>query len=168
MCIEALPQQPGPFGGAIIRSARERVIQTLTFEAGGLVLATPLYVLFFGAEGSASLFVVTALSLAVVMWSPMHNAVFDVIEWCLTGRAASARPHGLLLLHAISHEVSVCTVSLPLLMWFRNLTLGQALLGNIGLTALYTGYAYLFHIVYDRLRPVSLPVALKIAKAIEF
>lgn len=74
-----------------------------------------------------------------MMWSPMHNAVFDVIEWRLTDRAASARPHGLRLLQAISHEVSVCTVTLPLLMWLGNLTLGQALLGNIGLTALYTG-----------------------------
>lgn len=138
-----------------MRSTKERAIQTLAFEAGGIVIATPLYNVAFGATAAGSFALLIALSIAVVIWSAFHNLVFDQVEWRLAGRIASDRPHHWRLTHAISHEVTAVAVTLPLVIWLGGHELPAALMVNLGLTAVYTACAYLFHIVFDRLRPVK-------------
>jgi uncharacterized membrane protein len=138
-----------------LRSPRERFIQTLAFEAGGLVLVLPLYVLVTGNGAGAGFLLLTVLAVAVMLWSPLHNTVFDWLDLRLSGRVASARPQKLRIIHAISHEVTVVVVTLPIMLWLGGLSLREALLAAVGLTAVYTAYAYAFHLVYDRLRPVA-------------
>ncbi|MFM2355921.1 MAG: hypothetical protein RLZZ528_1657 [Pseudomonadota bacterium] len=137
-----------------LRSARERVFQTLCFEVGGLLVATPLYALVVGASGGESLLVVAAMSVAVMIWSPLHNTAFDWAEWRLAGRVASDRPQKWRIIHAMSHELTAMAVTLPILLGPGGLGFGEAVLADLGLTALYTAYAYGFHMVFDRLRPV--------------
>lgn len=137
-----------------IRSLRERAIQTLAFEVGGLVLAAPLYWLVFGGDAEEGLILVAAVSVAVLAWSPIHNTAFDWLEWRIARRVASDRPARLRLLHALSHEATAIIVSLPVIMALGGHGLVEALAVDLGLTLLYTGYAYVFHAVYDRLRPV--------------
>ena len=43
------------------------------------------------------------------------------------------------------------------MMGWGGLSLQAALLAELGLTLLYAAYAYAFHLVYDRLRPVQAP-----------
>lgn len=138
-----------------LRSPRERLIQTLSYEAGGLVISIPLYLLYSGSGASEGTLIMAALSLAVMLWSPLHNTAFDWADLRLTGRLASDRPHRWRLVHAVSHEVSTILVTVPVLVWLGGHGLLEALLLDLGLTALYTAYAYVFHLVYDRLRPVG-------------
>ena len=136
------------------RSGLERLWQTLLFEGGGLLMAVPLYQVCFGRPAEDSLALLTLLSLAVLIWSPLHNLAFDQIEHRLTGRTASDRPHALRLLHAVSHEVSPIVVTLPLILWVGQHSFPDALAANLGLTLFYMCYAYLFYLIYDRLRPL--------------
>ncbi len=140
-----------------LRSARERLYQTLAFEAGGLVMAAPLYSLLFGQGAQDSLTVLVSLSLAVMLWTPLHNTLFDLADLKWSGRVASARPHRLRLIQALSQEVSVLVVTLPLIMVLGGHGLKEALLIDLGLTLFYAAYAYIFHIVFDWLRPVGAP-----------
>ncbi len=137
------------------RSFRECIFQTLLFEAGGLALATPLYEALAGPDARSPIVLLIALSLAVLFWSPLHNAAFDWLETRLTSRNVSDRPHRLRLLHAISHEVTPIAVTLPLIMLIGRHTLPAALAVNGGLTALYLAYAYAFYWMYNRMRPVG-------------
>lgn len=137
-----------------LRSFKERIVQTLAFEAGGLVLVTPVYALVFSTSVGGSALLMIAISVAVMIWSPVHNTVFDLVDLRLTGRMASDRPHGLRLAHALSHEASSLVLTLPVLMVLGEHSLSQALLLDLGLTAFYAVYAYGFNILYDRLRPV--------------
>lgn len=137
-----------------LRSPRERAIQTLAYEAGGLCLSVPLVVLFGGGTTGAAFVLMLALSAAVLVWSPIHNTVFDWIEFRLTRRLASDRPQRLRLVHAASHEATTVVVTLPILIWLGGLGVWEALLADLGLTLLYAAYAYVFHLVYDRLRPM--------------
>ncbi len=137
-----------------LRSLRERVIQTVSYELGGILIATPLYALVFSASLDGSLAMMAMLSVAVMLWSPLHNTVFDVIDLRLTGRVASDRPHRLRILHAVSHEATSLIVTVPLLMVFGGHSLFEAVVVDFGLTALFAVYAYIFNILYDRLRPV--------------
>ena len=84
-----------------LRNARERVLQTLLFEATGLLLVTPLVASVTGAQAGESLRLLAALSVAVMLWAAIYNSVFDRVEARLAGRVASARPHRLRMLHAV-------------------------------------------------------------------
>lgn len=138
-----------------LRSPAERLFQTVMFEAFGLVLAVPVYRLVTGASAGEGTGVLIAVTLAVLVWSALHNAVFDAVEWRLTGRVASDRPQGMRVIHALSHEGTAVAVSLPILLVLGGLGLGEALTMNVGLTAVYTAYAFAFHRAYDWWRPVG-------------
>ena len=137
-----------------LRSLRERIIQTLAFELGGLAIAAPFYAALFGRSAQDSVLLVAAVTVAVLVWTPLHNTLFDLAEWRLARRVASDRPHRLPLLHAVSHETSAMIVSLPVIMLVGGHGFWTALAIDLGLSALYAAYAYLFHLAYDRLRPV--------------
>lgn len=138
----------------MLRSGRERVLQTLSFEAGGLVLSVPAVAWASGEGAGASALLLSAMSLVVMLWSPLHNHLFDLAELRLARRVASARPHRWRAVHAASHEVTAIAATLPLTLTVTDWGLGGALTLNAGLTAFYASYAYVFHLAFDRLRPV--------------
>ena len=96
-------------------------------------------------------------SVAVMLWSPLHNALFDWLDARWFDRVASDR-HGMSRwVHAFSHEVSTLVVTLPLIVWMGGYAWFDALLLDLGLTLFYTLYAWVFHWCFDRLRPVKTP-----------
>lgn len=137
-----------------IRSLRERLLQTVCFELGGVVVATPIYMIVTGNTAAEGAVLVIALAIVVMVWSPLHNSIFDILEWRLLRRVASDRPHGWRIVHAMSHEVTSLVVTVPAILMLTDHTLLEAVLLDIGLTVIYIVYAYLFHVIYDRLRPV--------------
>lgn len=151
---QELQTQPGQGG---LRSARERLIQTLAFEAGGLLMVAPLYALATGSGAGESLGLIAALALVVMAWSALYNTAFDVAERRLTGRVASDRPPRWRLVHAVGHEATALVVTWPVIVAMTDLSLGAALAADIALTIVYAAYAYGFHRLYDRLRPVAAP-----------
>lgn len=138
-----------------LRTFRERLFQTFAFEAGGILLASPLYGLVFGAAISDGAILMLAMSVAALLWSPMHNTLFDLMEWHFLRRVASDRTQGLRLVHAISHEVTVMVCTVPILIWLGGHSLPGAVLVDLGLTTLFVAYAFVFHVIYDRIFPVG-------------
>ena len=141
-------------GPVPLRHARERVLQTLLFEAGGLLLVTPLVAWVTGAHAADSLALLLALSVAVMVWAAVYNTGFDRLEARLAGRVASARPHRLRMLHAVGLEVSSVLATCPTIVALTGLGWWQALAVDIALGAVYAAYGYVFHWVFDRCRPV--------------
>jgi uncharacterized membrane protein len=152
MVTAAMSPAARPHGA--IRSRRERLIQTLSFEAMGIVIVSPLFAHFAGLSMGESLIVLTALSVTMMCWSALYNTVFDLIEFRCTGRVASDRPHCLRMLHTIGNESTALIVTWPLIVALTPLPWLQALGAEIGLTVAYALYGYLFHLGFDRLRPV--------------
>lgn len=138
-----------------LRPLRERALQTLCFEVTGLALIVPLYAFATDRPSSESMLLMVLLSLVILMWCPMHNTVSDVVELRLFHRKASDRPHWLRIVHAVSHEITAVFLTCPIVMVVEDMSLAEALAVNIGLTVFYTAYAYIFHVIYDRLRPVQ-------------
>jgi uncharacterized membrane protein len=138
-----------------LRSARERLYQTLAYEGFGLAVAAPLYGFVFGIHAGDSLALLAAVSIAAMLWAPLYNIVFDWAEFEITGRPASDRPHALRAAHALFLELSSCAATVPIVMAMGGHGFWRALAIDIGLTLFYAVYAYGFHLIYDRLRPVS-------------
>lgn len=137
-----------------LRSARERLIQTLAFEGLGLVLVAPVYGAVTGSGGGESFGLVAAVAVAVMLWAALYNTLFDRVEHRRTGRVASDRPHALRTLHAIGLELSSVAVTTPLIWALTDLGWWGALAADLGLAAAYAAYGYAFFWAYDRLRPV--------------
>jgi uncharacterized membrane protein len=137
-----------------IRSRRERLIQVLWFEALGLVIVGPLYAYVAGTSMGESLVLLIVLSIAMMCWSALYNTAFDMIEVRRTGRVASDRRHALRVMHTIGFEATAALVTLPLIVALTNLGWIEALVADIGLTLAYALYGYLYHLSFDRLRPV--------------
>lgn len=137
-----------------LRSARERIIQTLSYEAGGLALAAPVYALVFGGSLTGSVLFTMVLSVVCMAWAGIHNTLFDLTEFRLCHRLASDRPQRWRVLHALSNDISSTLVTLPVIMWLGGYGFWAALGIDIGFTAFYAAYTYVFHIAFDRLRPV--------------
>lgn len=138
-----------------LRSFRERALQACAYECGGLLVAAPLYAVLFDASATESVVLTLALSVAVTLWAPLHNWAFDAVEWRRARRVASDRPHRWRVAHALSLEASSTLVTVPLVMVVGGHGFWTALVVDLGFTAVYVAYSYLFHLAYDRLRPVS-------------
>ena len=138
-----------------LRSFRERVIQTGSFELIGIAFVSPVYAYLSGNSMAHGFALITALSVAILIWAPIFNTLFDVVERHFTDRLACERPHRLRIMHATLHEMSAILITCPLLMSIGGHTLGGALALNLGLTITYSFYTYIFHMTYDRIRPVQ-------------
>ena len=77
-----------------LRTARERFYQTLAYEAGGLIAAAPLYGAIFGREAGKSFALIMTLSLVVMIWAPLHNTIFDWVEFERTGASPATGRRG--------------------------------------------------------------------------
>jgi uncharacterized membrane protein len=131
------------------------VIQTLSFEVGGLAVITPVFALVTDTQLGTSFGLLLAVSLVVTLWTAFFNTTFDLVEHRLTGRLASNRPHRWRTLHAVLHEATAVIVSCPVIWALTDLGWIDGLLVDLGLTVAYAVYAYLFYWGYDRLRPMQ-------------
>ena len=140
----------------VLRSARERLLQTLWYETDGLLLllVLPCYALVTGHAVVESMALLVAVSIATMSWACLHNLGFDYVEALLTGRIASDRPQVWRLIHAASTEITSILVTTPVIVLVGGFGWWEALLVHIGLTLFYAAYAYGFHLVFDWLRPV--------------
>ncbi|EHR73399.1 putative membrane protein [Burkholderiales bacterium JOSHI_001] len=137
-----------------LRNRRERLLQTLWFEAGGLLLVTPMLAWVSGTRAGESLALLVALSVAVMLWAALYNTAFDRLEAHFAGRVASERPHRLRVVHAVGLEVSSVLATCPIIVAMTGLGWWQALAVDIALGAVYAAYGYLYHWLFDHLRPV--------------
>ena len=144
----------GALPPGVMRSRGERWVQTLWFEAFGLLLMGPVFGYFAGTALHASMAVLWVLSLVAMAWAAAYNTLFDRVEWQLAGRLASNRPRALRVLHAIGYEATLALATCPLIVWLTPLGWLDALVAEIGLSLAYAVYGFLFHIGFDRLRPV--------------
>ncbi len=149
-----------------VRGLRERVIQTLCFEALGLAIVSLPFAHFSGETVGDSFTLLLTLSIVVTFWSALYNTAFDCIERRLTCRVASDRPLHWRMLHAIALEATAILATWPLVVILTSLSWRDAFLAELGLTLAYVAYGYIFHLAFDHFRPVvASPVTgLKIAQ----
>ena len=138
-----------------MRSLRERIVQTLAFEVIGLAVIAPLYRVASGASIGDAVIVILAVSIVAAGWSGAFNAAFDHVEYRLLRRLASDRPHRLRLLQTVGRELTEVPLTCPVIFALTDLTFAQALTADIGLAVAYMAYGYVFHLVFDLLRPVQ-------------
>ena len=136
-----------------LRTWRTRVVQSCAYEIGGIVLIAPIIAATTEHSLNEGALFVILLSLAFLVWSYVHNLVFDLAERSAGKGPASARSHRWRIFHAICLEVTSIVATLPIIMWLGGFSFWQAVTVDLALSAIYAGYAYLFHLGFDQLFP---------------
>ena len=148
---------------ATMRSGRDRLRYTLTFEASLMLMLIPAGAAFFD-KGLADIGLLgIILSLKAMLVNLVYNWVFDRFD-ANANRISSDRSTIGRIMHASGFELSLLITSLPIYVWWLNITLVEALLTDLVVTSLVVFYTYFFTLGYDRLFPVvRLPVPVKAA-----
>jgi len=141
-----------------LRSVRDRLRQIALFEAGGLLMITPPYVWLTGQPGGVSVVLMAALALLAATWNGIYNTAFDWIEGRLTGRSADLRPWSVRAFHAAGFELGILLMSLPLIVFWTDMSWTAALLADLGLAVAYVAYAFVFNLAYDKAFPIDEPL----------
>ncbi|WP_077476760.1 PACE efflux transporter [Rodentibacter ratti] len=127
---------------------KERLLHSALFEIGAVGVSTIAMLLVSPDKGSATLGVGILMSVVAMVWNLIFNSIFDKIF------TAPRETRGIVIriLHTLMFECGLLIATVPMIAYFLQLTLWQALMADIGLTILIMIYALIFNWIYDNVR----------------
>ncbi|MGF6151904.1 multidrug/biocide efflux PACE transporter [Pseudomonas fluorescens] len=130
------------------KSFTERVFQAIGFELLAVMLCTPLLAWLMDKPMVEMGAVTIAIGLIALAWNVLFNGLFDR----LLKRLALVPSAATRVVHALLFEGGLVAVSVPLIAWWLNVSLLQALILDIGVLLFFLPYTYLYHLAYDVVR----------------
>ncbi|WP_417502859.1 PACE efflux transporter [Marinobacter sp.] len=136
-----------------MRTTGDRIRQAVSFEVIGLLISVPLAAFAFGysLEKTGVLGLIGA-TLATV-WNYIFNLGFDHALKRFTG--STRKSIKLRFLHALSFELGLLMAFLPIIAWWMEIELLEALLVDVSFAVFYLVYAFVFTWCYDTIFPDS-------------
>lgn len=134
-----------------MRSPKDRIRQAIAFELIGLLVFVPVSSLFFRFQ--ASEIGVLGLSGATLAtgWNYLYNLAFDHGLQRLTGSTRKSLGHR--VIHALGFELGLTVAFLPVVVWWLEIGLMEALIMDLAFVVFYLIYAFVFTWCYDTLFP---------------
>ncbi|WP_147819433.1 PACE efflux transporter [Salidesulfovibrio onnuriiensis] len=145
-----------------MRTAKDRLRHTILFELLGLVTVTPLAALILNKDMGRIGALAVAISLLAMATNYVFNLAFDH-ALVRMGRPVNVRPPWMRALHAVLFEATLMLITLPIVAWWLNMSLWQALATDVGFALFYLAYAYVYNWAYDRVFPMPSAVRIKAA-----
>ncbi|GGO86764.1 membrane protein [Marinobacterium nitratireducens] len=136
-----------------MRSKADRIRHALGFEIIGLVLVIGFGDWLFGLEPAHFGPLALLFSVLATVWNYYYNRAFD--GWLLKRRGSVVKRQADRVLHAVMFEGGLLLVTLPVIAWWLDMSLWQALVADIAMVVFYLLYAYLYNLAYDWLFPAS-------------
>ena len=125
-----------------------KIVYALSFETIGIAVSTLGLLLLSDASPTDSLVVSAFASTIAMTWSFIFNLIFEAREARQTtkGRSLSRRA-----VHALGFAGGLVLLMLPLMAWWLDVSLLQALVYESGLIAIFIAYTYVFTWAFDRI-----------------
>ncbi len=137
----------------VMRTGRDRLRYTLSFEASLMLILVPVGAAFFD-KGLLDIGLLgLVLSLKAMLVGLVYNWLFDRFD-ARAGRISSDRSTLGRIVHAVGFEATLTITSLPVFIWWLNIGVLEALMTDVAVTSFVVAYTYLFTLAYDRLFPV--------------
>jgi len=126
---------------------RRRVLQAALYEGIAVAIVAPTLAWLFDSPGVTALALTLATSAVALSWNYVYNALFERWEsrQAVKGRSAARR-----LAHSAGFELGLVVLLVPLIAWWLDVTLWQALLADLGLMAFFFFYTMAFTWAFDR------------------
>lgn len=136
-----------------LRSGKDRLRYSISFEVTLMMFLIPAGALFLD-ESLADIGVIgLALSLKALLVSLVYNRFFDQLD-ASRGRVSSDRTSIGRIIHAVGFELLLLVTSIPLYMWWLDMTLIKAVATDLVATTFVVIYTYFYTLGYGRLFPV--------------
>ena len=126
----------------------ERATHALIFEVLAVALTAPVLAWVMKVPMAHAGLLTLMISLVAMTWNMIFNSLFDRIErhWRL------ARTMAMRVVHATAFEAGLVAIVVPLVAWWLEMSLFDALILDIGLLLFFLPYTFVFNLVYDKLR----------------
>jgi uncharacterized membrane protein len=126
---------------------QRRVLQAVLYEGIAVAVVAPTLTWVFDSPPLAALALTLVTSAVALAWNYVYNALFERWEarQAVRGRSAARR-----LAHSAGFELGLVVLLVPLIAWWLDVTLWQALLADLGLMAFFFFYTMAFTWAFDR------------------
>ncbi|WP_271010258.1 PACE efflux transporter [Paucibacter sp. B51] len=129
-------------------SPRERrVLQAILYEAIAVAMVGPAVAWMFATSLQSSALLALAMSSIALAWNYVFNALFERWE---ARQAVKGRSLGRRLLHGIGFEGGLVLFLVPLMAWWLDISLLEALIADLAILAFFFVYAIVFTWAFDR------------------
>lgn len=135
-----------------MRTFRERLLHTVLFEWVLLLICMPLLSIIFNKSLSHAGTMSLTLSLTAMVCNYIYNYIFDRVLLALK-RPFYPRPLKLRTLHSVLFEIFLLCFSLPLIMYWLNLSFYKALALDLSMACFVPLYALGFNWLFDIIFP---------------
>ncbi|MFC3530606.1 multidrug/biocide efflux PACE transporter [Vogesella facilis] len=130
------------------KTLRERIFHAVLYEACAMALLVPLGSWLASADMGHIGVLGLMMSTIAMLWNMLFNALFERLE----RRFGWRRTPAVRSLHAIGFEGGMLLLTIPVVAWWLDCSLWQALLLDIGVLLFFLPYTYVFNWSYDHAR----------------
>lgn len=130
------------------KSITERFFQAIGFELLAVLLCTPLLAWLMDKPVVDMGVATITIGLIALGWNVLFNGLFDR----LLKHLGMTQNSWTRVLHALLFEGGLVAVGVPLIAWWLNISLLQALILDLGVLLFFLPYTYVYHWAYDVLR----------------
>jgi uncharacterized membrane protein len=128
-----------------MQGVKRRVVYVGLYELIAIILSAILLELMSGGGASSVGIAVVASALAIV-WNLVFNYGFEYWE---KHRKTKGRSIGVRVLHALGFEGGLALFLLPIISWWLNVSIMEALMLEAGLLIFFLVYTFVFNWVFD-------------------
>jgi len=126
---------------------QRRVLQAVLYEAFAVAMVGPTVAWMFATSLQSSALLALAMSSIALAWNYVFNALFERWE---ARQTVKGRSLGRRLLHGIGFEGGLVLFLVPLMAWWLDISLLEALIADLAILAFFFVYAIAFTWAFDR------------------
>lgn len=125
-----------------------RVAQAVLYEGIAIAVVTPVLALAFSHPPGSAFVLSAVMSTIALAWNYLFNSVFERWEarQVVKGRSLARR-----IAHGVGFEGGLALILLPVMAYWLNVTLLQALMADLGLLAFFFFYTVGFTWAFDKM-----------------
>ncbi|MDT7838793.1 PACE efflux transporter [Aquabacterium sp. OR-4] len=124
-----------------------RVLQAVLYEFFAIVAVGPVLAWLFAQPLGSTLGLAVLMSTVALAWNYLFNGWFERWE---SRQPVKGRNWRRRLAHGLGFEGGLVVMLVPVMAWWLNTTLLQALLADLGVLVFFFGYAVVFTWAFDR------------------
>lgn len=136
------------------RTNADRLRYVIVFEFFLIIILAPLGAFILNKAIIDVGLLSVVLSIKAMLLGYLYNLYFDRID-AQAGRTPTKRSFSGRIIHALGFEFCLILTSVPIVIWWLELTLFQALIMDVAVSSIVVVYTFLFTYGYDWLFPVS-------------
>ncbi|ASY31189.1 PACE efflux transporter [Taylorella equigenitalis] len=130
------------------KSPAERLFYAALFEFLGIVLSAPLMSWIYGHP----LFDIGVITIVIAIVALLLNCTYNYFFDRLLISREISKTQTVRIIHMVGFEATLLLFTIPIICWFMNMNLVEALVLDAGYIVFYLLFTYFYNLTYDYVR----------------